>query len=245
MTKSAVIMGMPVRITIVDEGNINEAIAHVFSYFRHIDKTFSTYKNSSVISKINNGLLSQKNVSKEVAQVLARCEQTKRETGGFFNAWKNGKLDPSGLVKGYAIYHGAQMLHKFGFKNFAVEIAGDVQVFGTNEEKKPWRIGIQNPFKVNENVKIVAVIDKGIATSGTYVQGRHIYDPVHKIAADEIASMTVIADNVYDADRFATAAFAMGEKGIAFIQKLSGYEGYMIKKDKKAVYTDGFEKFVV
>jgi len=61
----------------------------------------------------------------------------------------------------------------------------------------------------------------------------------------DIASITIIGPNVYDADRFATAAFAMGKRGIQFIEKLAGFEGYMIDMRGIATYTSGFERYVL
>ena len=55
--------------------------------------------------------------------------------------------------------------------------------------------------------------------------------------------MTVIGPNVYEADRFATPAFAMGKKGIDFVENLPGLEGYMVDKDGIATMTSGFEKY--
>ena len=57
---------------------------------------------------------------------------------------------------------------KKGFHNFFVEIAGDIQVNGKNEMLKKWSVGIQNPFKKEEIIKVVYLSDKGIATSGSY-----------------------------------------------------------------------------
>lgn len=61
----------------------------------------------------------------------------------------------------------------------------------------------------------------------------------------EVMGITVIGPDIYEADRFATAAFAMGRDGIVFIEKLEGFEGYLIDKDKCATYTSGFERYVV
>ena len=61
----------------------------------------------------------------------------------------------------------------------------------------------------------------------------------------DILSLTVIGPDVYEADRFATAAFAMGRSGIDFIEDFPGFEGYMIDKDKQATYTTGFTRFVL
>jgi FAD:protein FMN transferase len=109
-----------------------------------------------------------------------------------------------------------------------------------------WTVGIRNPFQREEIVKAVWLDNKGIATSGLYERGEHIYNP-HKPHEPivGIASMTVIGPTVYDADRFATAAFAMGDKGIQFIEKLPGYDGYMIDSKGIATMTSRFKRFVV
>ncbi len=57
--------------------------------------------------------------------------------------------------------------------------------------------------------------------------------------------MTVIGPDVYEADRFATAAFAMGRMGVAFVEGLDGFEGYMIDAQGIATYTSGFERYVL
>lgn len=237
-------MGMPVTIEVIDTRVTNEDIQEVFAYFHYIDKKFSTFKKDSEISKINRGELKVSQSSNEMQKILVLCEKTKLETNGYFDINIDGKLDPSGIVKGYAIYEGAEILRKKGFSNFYVEIAGDIQVLGKNNKGEKWQVGIQNPFNLREIVKVIKVSNKGVATSGNYQKGEHIQNPKIKKWADEIASVTVIGPNVYDADRFATAAFAMGEKGIEFIEKLKGFEGYMIKKDQKAVYTSGFEVYL-
>jgi thiamine biosynthesis lipoprotein len=59
----------------------------------------------------------------------------------------------------------------------------------------------------------------------------------------DIVSLTVIGPNIHDADRFATAAFAMGADGIRFIEQLPGYEGYIIDKNQLGTMTSGFEKY--
>jgi FAD:protein FMN transferase len=244
MKKQAVIMGMPVKIEVIEKSVTEEDINEIFSYLHYIDKKFSIFKTDSEISQINSGELTIQNASKLMQQILKLCEETKRETNGYFDININGKLDPSGIVKGYAISQGARLLKKKGFKNFSVEIAGDIQISGKNSLGQSWRIGIQNPFNLKEIIKVVYLSNKGIATSGNYQRGEHIYDPVSRKKANEIASVTVITDDVYDADRFATAAFAMGEGGISFLEKIKGIEGYMVTKSKSAILTNGFEKYL-
>jgi thiamine biosynthesis lipoprotein len=105
-------------------------------------------------------------------------------------------------------------------------------------------VGIRNPFDTNEVVKIVHIQENGIATSGNYERGKHIYDPHRGVYLEsEILSMTVIGPNIYEADRFATAAFAMGKDGITFIEQKEGLEGYAIDKNGIATMTSHFDKY--
>lgn len=237
-------MGMPITIEIT-AGGTNAVIDHVFDYFRKVDKRFSTYKPNSEISKINQGL-TESEWSQEMKFVMSLCDKTKLETDGYFDVYHSGKLDPSGLVKGWAIDNAAKLLQAKGIKNFYVEAGGDIQVDGTDAANNPWAIGIRNPFNINEIIKVVHLKDQGMATSGTYIRGQHIYNP-HRENQDitDVMSLTVIAANVYEADRFATAAFAMGKKGIAFIESRPDLEGYMVDDQKMATFTSGFERYVL
>ena len=136
-------------------------------------------------------------------------------------------------------------MRSLGHKDFYVEAGGDIQTAGKNPDGKEWSIGIRNPFDRDQIIKVVYPRGNGIATSGTAVRGAHIYDPHAKRSVEtNVASLTVIGPNVYEADRFATAAFAMGESGISFIGSLDGFEGYQVTKSGVATMTAGFNEYV-
>src|SRR5437588_676771 len=174
MKQFQLLMGMPITVEIVDAGVTEADIEKVFTYFRTVDDTFSTYKEHSEISKINRGELYEEEYSADMKTILALSEQTRQETRGYFDIQHNGIIDPSGIVKGWAILQAAHMLKEAGCTNFYIDAGGDIQVAG-NKDGIPWRIGIRNPFNRKENVKVLAVTDKGIATSVTAIRGRHIY----------------------------------------------------------------------
>lgn len=234
-------MGMPIAIEVVN--HIAGTFENVFSYFHAIDERFSTYKPESEISKINRGEISERDWSDDMSIIMMLSEETKQRSGGFFDIKKpDGSLDPSGIVKGWAIWNAAKLLEADGFENFYVDAGGDIQTAGRNSEGRPWSVGIKNPFKQNEIVKTIYARGLGIATSGTYIRGEHIYNPRTGAPTNEIVSLTVIGPNVYEADRFATAAFAMGAAGIEFIERLPGFEGYSIDRQGIGTMTTGFEK---
>lgn len=242
--------GMPITLGIAESSPQRERLAkslmaQVFAYFEYIDGKFSTYKSDSEISIINQGLLAADEASYDMRSVLTLAEELRLETSGYFNIAHAGKIDPSGLVKGWALSNAADMLREAGCENFYVEAGGDFQAVGVNHKGKPWRVGIRSPFKIEEIVKVLAVSDRGVATSGTYIRGQHIYNPVTGGPTDpDILSITVIGPDVYEADCYATAAFAMGRRGIGFIESLEDFEGYMIDRNKQATYTSGFDRYV-
>jgi thiamine biosynthesis lipoprotein len=238
-------MGMPITVELVDTPAGSRLIDEVYAYFIEIDNRFSTYKPDSEISRLNDGRLTESACSSEMTMILRLCEETKRATGGYFDSTRGDVHDPSGLVKGWAIYQAAQHLRQQGCTRFMLEAGGDIQVSGSNAEGAPWRVGIRNPLERTEIVKTVMVSHEGVATSGSYIRGQHVYNPhLPDQPLTDVVSLTVIGPNIYEADRFATAAFAMGTAGIGFIEKLAGFEGYMITNRAIATMTTGFDRYV-
>ena len=245
MKETRLLMGMPVTIEVIDAGVTADELERVFAYFVSVDEMFSTYKPESEIARLNRGEILPSQYSADMLTILALSAQTRRETQGYFDIQRDSHYDPSGIVKGWAIQQAARMLEARGFQDFYVDAGGDIQVAG-KKDGQCWRVGMRNPFKRTENVKILALADCGVATSGTAIRGQHIYDPHDPgRALLDIVSLTVIGPSVYDADRFATAAFAMGREGIQFIAKLAGFEGYMIDSHGRATFTRGFERYVL
>jgi FAD:protein FMN transferase len=236
-----ILMGMPITVDVV--GALDSCLLDwVFAYFDEVDRRFSTYKPDSEISEINQGRLVRSGYSDEMREVLALAEATKCETDGYFDIRKaDGSLDPSGIVKGWAIRNAAAILADAGVRDFFIDAGGDIQSWGKNASGEEWSVGIRNPFNETEIIKIVYPHGRGVATSGNYVRGQHIYDPHAPDAPPaDIVSLTVIGPDVLEADRFATAAFAMGKLGIEFIEDMPGLEGYVVHSGGRGTLTSGF-----
>jgi thiamine biosynthesis lipoprotein len=254
MRRTELIMGMPITVVIPDREGLDRAgrtfptleaaVEAVYAGFRDVDEQFSPYKPGSETSRIDRGELDPAHASEEMAEVLRLSEETRVQTDGYFNVRHAGRFDPCGLVKGWAIRRAARLLDDDGFISFCVEAGGDIEVRGANDEGRPWAIGIRSPFEPSRVVRRLLLQDRGIATSGTYIRGEHIWNPHTGAPAREIASVTVIGPDVYEADRFATAAFAMGEDGIAFIAGMPGLDGYMIDAGGTATFTPGCARYM-
>ena len=245
MKQTRMLMGMPITIEVVTDDALTELFDDVYDFLAEVDNQYSPYKPDSLVSRIDRGELAPMAAGEEMEMLLLMADLTRQQTTDYFNVIHNGHFDPSGIVKGWAIYKAAEIVREAGFTDFYVDAGGDVQVYGRNAQGELWRVGIRNPFDLTKIVKVLSVTDCGVATSGSYQRGRHIFNP-HRAddLLDEIASLTVIGPNVFEADRFATAAFAMGRDGLDFIESRPGLEGYMIDKGGIATLSSGLGRFL-
>jgi thiamine biosynthesis lipoprotein len=246
MRETRAIMGMPICVTVVDARVCAADLEAVFAEFTAVDAQFSPFKPESEVFRFNRGEIGESDFTPRMREIIALGEKTKRETGGYFDIVRpDGTIDPSGVVKGWAIRNAASMLAGMGFSNFCVAAGGDIQCRGVNDKGGEWTVGIQNPFQRDEIVKVLEPRGYGVATSGNYLRGDHIYDPhAGRYDSDGIVSLTVIGPDVLEADRYATAAFAMGRGGIHFIEGVAGLEAYEIDVSGMARMTGGLKKYL-
>jgi len=246
MRETRSIMGMSITLAVADDRVRQSHLDAVFAEFTATDAQFSPFKDDSEICRFNRGEITEQDLSLRMREIFALCEKTRRETGGYFDIHRpDGTIDPCGMVKGWAIRNAAHQLADMGFSNFCVAAGGDIQCHGLNDEGEDWTVGIRNPFKPDEIVKVLVLKESGIATSGNYIRGDHIYNPhTGQYGSNDIVSLTVIGPDVLEADRYATAAFAMGREGIHFIERMPGLEGYEIDADGIARMTGGFGKYL-
>jgi FAD:protein FMN transferase len=224
------VMGMPIVVAVRD-GDVPD---EVFDWFRHVDATFSTYRDDSEISRIRRGELAVEDASDEVQQVLCRCTELREETSGFFDiAAVDG--DPSGFVKGWSVDEAAAILDRAGLAEYAINAGGDIRTRGR------WTIGIQHPLEPQSIAKVVEGDDLAVATSGAYERGEHVLDPHTGAAPDGVLSVTITGPELATADAYATAAFAMGaRRAPGWTARLRGYEAMTILADGRVLATPNF-----
>ncbi len=229
------IMGMPIGIALGDpeDGGVEAA----FDWLREVDAIFSTYRDDSDISRLDRGELTLAECRPVVDEVLTRCLALERATGGFFSVRAAGRLDPSGLVKGWAVAGAAERL-----ANFCINAGGDVIARGRPAPDRRWRVGIRHPVDLDRLAAVLAVEDMAVATSGEYERGAHIVDPHTGAPPTGLLSVSVVGPDLAAADAYATAAFAMGADGPAWTTTLAGYDAMCITSDHRVLSTPGFAR---
>ena len=222
-------MGTVVSIDIpdADKGVFEEC----FHIFHSIDKIFSTYKATSEVSMYNNGKLSLDEATASFTKVFDACTEYKKLTNGFFDAYYGNRYDPSGYVKGYAIDQVGKMLTQKGYSTYLINAGGDI--LAQANEPEFWNIAISDPSDTGKIVANMKLDSAAIATSGTYERGNHIMSPTGE-SASFFKSVSIIGPSIIEADVYATAVYAMGEKGLDFMKTIPNYSCLYVDHKNKA-----------
>ena len=132
------------------------------------------------------------------------------------------RINLGGIGKGYAVDCGFEVLRRFGLSNFYFNGAGDIRVHSRTDAPRSWKIGVRNPFSVNQNqaCAYLEISNGALATSGTYVKGGHIINPESGTSCDELVSVTVCSDSAQTSDTTATVVMIMGkQKGMDYLNQ--------------------------
>ncbi len=140
-------------------------------------------------------------------------------------------LDLSGIAKGYAVDRLATRLRQAGWRDFLIEVGGEVYASGRAPSGRPWRVGIERPAYGSPAApaaspsrpieRVVPLQDAALATSGDYrnyferygVRYSHIIDPrTLRPIRHRLASVSVLDPSCARADALATALLVLGEE---------------------------------
>jgi len=239
MRRVEAVMGTDASVEIVDPlppARVAELMDEAFALLHAVDARFSTYRGDSEVSQLNAGR--QVEVSPDMREVLSRCAALWNRTGGYFDVYATGRLDPSGFVKGWAVQVVSDRLLAAGAANHCVNAGGDVRVRGRSGRGEPWRVAVRHPFEMDQVCCVLAGTDLAVATSGVYERGHHVLDPYRGGPAVGLRSVTVVGPDLGEADGLATAAVAMGRAGLDWLSTVEGYASAVVTDDGRLFCSD-------
>ncbi|HUY85499.1 MAG TPA: FAD:protein FMN transferase [Acidimicrobiales bacterium] len=205
-----------------------------------VDAIFSTWRAESPLSRLRRGEVDIANIPNDISEVLELCEQAKTLSAGWFDPWAMpGGVDPTGLVKGWALDRAMRVLVDNGIESALVNAGGDLVASGEPEDGEPWRIGIRHPWKP-ESFACLVHLERAIATSGSYERGAHLIDPRTGLPSTVSASASVTGPNLAMADALATALAVGGSQVLDLIANLPGCSAYLILADGTELSNDDF-----
>jgi thiamine biosynthesis lipoprotein len=249
------IMGTAIGLDVRDPEVQPDALERAFEYLRGVDERFSPFKAESEVSRLIRGEIDESDASPELREVLAMSDEIRRTSEGYFDIRghrPDGRPDPTGLVKGWSLENAGRILEAAGARNYCINGGGDIVARGEAAPGHAWRIGIRHPQIADALATVLAIRDGAVATSGAYERGEHIRDPFTGRGPIDLRSITIVGPSLTYADAYATAAFAMGPTGLAWVAKLPEYEGCAITTDPDAdpsvfagrlAWTAGFEPY--
>ena len=243
------VMGMPVSLALrgahADDNDkaTNEVWAQALDLLHEVDRVFSTYRHDSWVSRLGRSEVDVADCPPEVAEVLALGEQARVESGGAFDVRRRDTsgakvLDPSGVVKGWAVSRAAQLFSVLEETDVCLSAGGDL-VCRTRAPGSPgWRIGIEDPGDPDRVVGVVPVRNGAVATSAATHRGAHITHGRTGVVPTAVASVTVITRDLTWADIDATAAFAQDTAALTWLRTRPGRCGLVVWTDGR---TDLFD----
>ena len=224
------------------------ALERAVAWLHEVDGRFSPYRPDSEVSRLADGTMAERDAHPDVRAILAMCEALRVDSDGAFDArrWSSdGRLDPSGLVKGWAVQRAADELDTVGVRDFAIGAGGDIVARGGPEPGRAWRVGIRHPREVDRVGPVLAVTDLAVATSATYERGPHIRDPRTERASGDLQSLTVVGPSLTWADAYATTAFVLGLDGLTWVADHAGYGALAITNDDRVIWTPIVDELLV
>jgi thiamine biosynthesis lipoprotein len=234
------VMGMPISLALrgrhAQDDGAEAAWQEVLASLREVDWIFSTYRHDSEISRLNRGEVELAACSPLVREVLALAEQARVESGGAFDVRLPGAdggrtLDPSGVVKGWAVQRASAALEDLDGTDYCLAAGGDMVCRTRVPGSSGWRIGIEDPSDPAAVLAVVPVRNGAVATSGTARRGHHLVDPRSGVVPTEFASVTVVGPDLTWVDIEATAAFVLGRDAYAWLEKRTGRTGVLVRHD--------------
>jgi thiamine biosynthesis lipoprotein len=233
-------MGMPISLALrgrhTDDRESRAAWTDAMAVLLEVDRVFSTYRPDSYVSRLGRGEIAVADCPDEVAEVLALGALAEERSHGAFRVVRPGPdgvpvLDPSGVVKGWAVERAAEHLRRLDDTDFCLSAGGDMVCRTSDPGQAPWRIGIEDPHDLSRVLAVVPVHTGAVATSGSARRGEHVTDGRTGRPPTEVASVTVVGDDLTWVDIDATAAYALGPDAARWLDVERGRTGLVVWHD--------------
>ena len=243
-------MNMPFTIAFVRDSfdeilidALNQIVYEIDKYLQNVEEKFSPFLSESLVSRHTDlgEELQDDFFDIEYQEVYSRSIIAKKETQGLFNPFFNGKYNPTGFVKGWAIENAFMKYIKPLIDNNIIEAgaingAGDIQVGTRLDSNFSWEIGIENPEDKGKIIAKYSIKNGAVATSGLSKKGQHIKsdNDINHV------QVTVVGTYLSDVDVLATAGVVANEKIWSEIVESKLLTGILLTKEGiKRVFEEG------
>ena len=160
------------------------------------------------------------------------------------------RVDLGALAKGYIADKVKELLLSRGVKSGVIDLGRNILLLGEKPGGAAFSIGVQSPTNASDLLRVLALRDRSLVTSGTYEryfdhEGRryhHVLDPFTGFPADTgLLAVTVLSDSSLWGDALSTACLLLGvEEGTKLIDSIPDAEALFVRTDGTVITTAGF-----
>jgi thiamine biosynthesis lipoprotein len=234
-------------------GSAEDAVDEVQAWLAEVEAALSPYRDDSDLCRWRTGTSTLGRCSPLLAEVIDAVGTLEELTDGGFHPYdRQGRFDPTGYVKGWAVERAVGILSDAGATEASLGVGGDIQMIGRANTGRPWRVAVTDPADERRIVAVVQAPADGqpfaVATSGAAQRGDHIWSalggrPRGATRPDSPASVTVVGPDLGRVDAFATAIWALARE-LPVAQAWSwlpgdGYQAFAVLKSGAVATTRG------
>ena len=160
------------------------------------------------------------------------------------------RVDLGALAKGYIADKVKALLLDRGVKSGVIDLGRNILLSGEKPGGAAFSIGVQSPMNSGDLLRVLALKDKSLVTSGTYEryfehEGKryhHVLDPFTGFPADQdLLAVTILSDSSLWGDALSTACLLLGvEQGMALVDSIPDAEALFVRTDGTVVTSAGF-----
>ncbi|MCM2325768.1 MAG: FAD:protein FMN transferase [Candidatus Woesearchaeota archaeon] len=147
-------------------------------------------------------------------------------------------IDLGSIAKGYITDKVIDYMKELGIESGYMDSRGDLRIFGNYAEL----IDVQHPRDKRKSIGSFVMDNCAVATSGDYNQYDNSFSKNHIIGSRDIISISVVHDNLTDADALATCAFVMEVKDAIPLLKRHGAKALIIDSRLNKTFVNSEEE---
>ncbi len=156
------------------------------------------------------------------------------------------QIDLGGIAKGYIANVVRDFLLEQSVTSGIINLGGNIVVFGDKPDGSSWRVGLQDiDGETGDYMGVIELGSGSAVTSGIYERGFTVDDVrYHHIidantgypSQNDLAAVTIIADDSMEADALSTACLALGlDAGMELLESYPDASGIFITKDRQII----------
>lgn len=201
-------------------GNAGRALRRARALLHRADELFGGWRPDSPVNRLHRGEITLAQAPPEVAEILWRCADARRVTAGWFDPWAGpGGVDPSGIVRGWAVAEALELLRRAGVRAARVDAGPVTAAFGTPEPDRPWRIAAAGGWTVGPPSGVERALSAVASAAGGDGEPRW-------------ASVAVAGPDPALAEALAAAVVAAGpDVGLAVVDRVPGFDALAVADD--------------